>query len=89
MNLLRKTVRGAVLGGIVGFTAPLFALMLPMIFVTLTLLQPSPLTLFGHTWTIPMDLADRPILVAAIMVTVGVAAAAGALRYMTFERYLA
>ncbi len=65
------------------------ALLLPMIFVTLTLLQTSPVTLFGHTWTIPLALADRPILVAAIMVTVGISAAAGALRYMTFERYLA
>jgi len=65
------------------------ALVLPMIFLTLTLLQPSPVTLFGHTWTIPIAVADRPILVAAIMVSVGVAAAAGALRYMTFDRYLA
>ena len=65
------------------------ALLLPMIFVTLTLLQFSGVTLFGHTWTIPVALADRPILVAAIMVAVGIAAAASALRYMTFERYLA
>jgi ABC-type transport system involved in multi-copper enzyme maturation permease subunit len=65
------------------------ALLLPMIFVTLTLLQVGGVTLFGHTWTIPVALADRPILVAAIMVTVGIAAAAGALRYVTIERYLA
>lgn len=65
------------------------ALLLPMVFVTLTLLQTTSVTLFGHTWTIPVALADRPFLIAAIMVTVGIVAAAGALRYVTFERYLA
>lgn len=65
------------------------ALVLPMIFMTLTLLQLTNVTLFGHTWTIPVALADRTILVAAIMVTVGIGAAAAALRYVTFERYLA
>jgi ABC-2 type transport system permease protein len=65
------------------------ALMLPMIFVTLTLLQISQVTLFGHSWTIPVALADRPLLVAAIMVAVGIAAAAAAPRFVTLERYLA
>lgn len=65
------------------------ALLLPMVFVTLTLLQISAVTLLGHTWTIPVAIPDRPILVAAIMLTVGIAAAAGALRYVTFERFLA
>lgn len=65
------------------------ALLLPMMLVTLTLLQVSRVTLFGHIWAIPVALDDRPILLAAIMVTVGVAAAAGALRHVTFERYLA
>ena len=65
------------------------ALLLPMVFVTLTLLQTSRVTLFDHVWTIPVALADRPILLAGIMVTVGIAAAAGAIRYVSFERYLA
>lgn len=65
------------------------ALLLPMIFVTLTLLQVSAVTLLGHTWRIPVAVPDRPILVAAIMLAVGIAAAAGALRYVTFERFLA
>ena len=65
------------------------ALLLPMVFVTLTLLQIDGVTLLGHTWRIPVAIADRPVLLAGIMLTLGVAAAAGALRYMTFERYLA
>ena len=65
------------------------ALLLPMVFLTLAILQVTRVTVFGLTWTIPVPLADRPALMAAIMVGVGIVAAATALRYVTFERYLA
>ncbi len=65
------------------------ALLLPMVFLTLTLLQTSRVTVLGLVWRIPVPLSGRPVLLAGIMLTVGIAAAIGAIRYISFERYLA